>query len=303
MTIWETVHVADDQDVPDMGRSIDPHDRVEASPEAMRSMVIVSVNRGSSAFLELVEDPLAMSRSFHRFSSVRLLASVLGTLLFVLPICASLHADEAPPDPDPSRFSREIEAFEALDRASPPEQGSILFLGSSSIKLWDLDASFPEQTLVNRGFGGSQLSDVIHYADRIVTPSRPRLVFVYAGDNDIAAGKSPERVLKDFLTLSDRIRTLSPEASVVFLSIKPSLARKDDWPTMRRANTMIQEACDTVDHLHFLDVASPMLDSQGAMRPELYASDGLHLSPDGYAIWAETLAPMLNQALEAPSAR
>jgi lysophospholipase L1-like esterase len=244
-----------------------------------------------------------MTCVFHRLRSVRLVRGFLATFVWALPTFGSLRADDGPPDPDPSRFVKEIEAFERADRTSPPEPGSILFLGSSSIKLWDLDDWFPEHALVNRGFGGSQLSDVIHYADRLVTPVRPRLVFVYAGDNDIAAGKSPARVLGDFLTLADRIRTSSPEASVVFLAIKPSLARKDDWPSMRRANELVQDACETVEHLSFLDVAGPMLTAQGALRPELYVSDGLHLSREGYAIWAETLAPMLNRAVEAPSTR
>lgn len=244
-----------------------------------------------------------MMRSLLRFSSVRLASVLLGTLVGVLPTFTALQADDGPADPDPSRFAKEIEAFERADRARPPEPGSILFLGSSSIKLWDLDTWFPEQGLVNRGFGGSQLSDVIHYADRIVTPVRPRLVFVYAGDNDIAAGKSPERVRDDFLTLAARIRSRSPEASVVFLSIKPSLARKIDWPSMRQANTLIQEACNSVDHLHYLDVASPMLTDQGTMKPELYVADGLHLSHEGYAIWSKAIAPLLQKSLDPSSDR
>ncbi|WP_152049813.1 SGNH/GDSL hydrolase family protein [Tautonia marina] len=244
-----------------------------------------------------------MAHSLHPHPSVRLSRVVLGTLVWVLPTFASLRADDGPANPDPSRFAEEIEAFEQADRDSPPEPGAILFLGSSSIKLWDLDAWFPEQGLVNRGFGGSQLSDVIHYADRLVTPVRPRRVFVYAGDNDIAAGKSPERVRNDFLTLADRIRSRSPDASVVFLSIKPSLARKNDWPSMQQANTLIQEACDTVDHLHYLDVASPMLTDHGAMNPELYVADGLHLSHKGYAIWANAVAPLLSESIDPSSAR
>lgn len=244
-----------------------------------------------------------MVRTLHRLPSVRLASILLATLVGVLTTLPTLRADDGPPDPDPSRFAREIEAFERADRDSPPEPGAILFLGSSSIKLWDLDAWFPERGLVNRGFGGSQLSDVIHYADRIVTPVRPRQVFVYAGDNDIAAGKSPERVRNDFLTLADRIRSRSPDASVIFLSIKPSLARKNEWPLMRQANTLIEEVCDTVDHLHYLDVASPMLTDQGAMKPELYRADGLHLSHEGYAIWTEVIASLLAPLPNPSSAR
>ncbi|MEW4567615.1 SGNH/GDSL hydrolase family protein [Tautonia sp. JC769] len=242
-----------------------------------------------------------MARLSQRVRSVRVARGLLASIVWLLPGLAPLRAGDGPPDPAPSRFAGEIEKFERANQDDPPEPGSVLFLGSSSIKLWDLDAWFPDRGLVNRGFGGSQLSDVIHYADRLVAPVRPRLVFVYAGDNDIAAGKSPDRVLGDFLALVDRVRAASPEAKVVFLAIKPSIARKDDWPSMRRANTLVREACERGDHLAFLDVATPMLTPQGGLRPELYVADGLHLSREGYAIWAETLAPMLTQPGDGPS--
>ena len=118
-----------------------------------------------------------------------------------------------------------ISRFEEADKAQPPAPGGIVFVGGSSIRLWDLKESFPDQTLINRGFGGSQLIDSVQYADRIINKYRPRLVVVYAGDNDLAAGKSAEQVRDDYRALVAKIHTALPETKIVFLAIKPSIAR------------------------------------------------------------------------------
>jgi lysophospholipase L1-like esterase len=204
-----------------------------------------------------------------------------------------VSAIEEPMDPDPSRFSDEIQAFEEADRRARPSPGGILFLGSSSIRRWDLAESFPGLDALNRGFGGSQLSDVIALADRVIAPYGPRAIVLYAGDNDIAAGKSADRVLDDVLRLARFVRGAAPEASLVFLSIKPSPAREEHWPEMRRANALIERASESDDRLVFVDVATPMLGPGGRMRPELYVEDRLHLSEEGYATWVEALTPTL----------
>jgi lysophospholipase L1-like esterase len=202
-------------------------------------------------------------------------------------------ASQQPADPDPARFADEIRAFEASDRTTAPAPGQILFVGSSSIRRWDLEESFPGLDTLNRGFGGSQLSDVISFADRVITPYAPRAVVLYAGDNDIAAGKSADRVCDDVLRLARIVREEAPEASLIFLAIKPSLAREELWPEMKRANALIEHAFESDNRLVFADVATPMIGPGGRMEPELYVEDGLHLSAKGYEIWAKTLAPIL----------
>jgi lysophospholipase L1-like esterase len=192
-----------------------------------------------------------------------------------------VSAIEEPMDPDPSRFSDEIQAFEEADRRARPSPGGILFLGSSSIRRWDLAESFPG------------LDDLIALADRVIAPYGPRAIVLYAGDNDIAAGKSADRVLDDVLRLARFVRGAAPEASLVFLSIKPSPAREEHWPEMRRANALIERASESDDRLVFVDVATPMLGPGGRMRPELYVEDRLHLSDEGYATWVEALTPTL----------
>lgn len=219
-----------------------------------------------------------------------------SVVILALPGGDRAKGSEEPPDPDPGRFLDSIEAFEEADRDEPPEPGQILFLGSSSIRRWNLDAFFPGLDTLNRGFGGSQLSDVIHFADRVVSPYHPRVIVAYAGDNDLNAGKSPGRVARDFQTLCDRISDHAPESRILFLAIKPSIARRLLWDEIQRANDLIHQACDASDRLEFIDVASPMLDPEGEMRPSLYVDDGLHLSDEGYELWARTLAPALERS-------
>ena len=136
------------------------------------------------------------------------------------------------------RFEKEIKAYEASDEKSPPPTGAILFTGSSSIRRWtSLAADFPEHKVINRGFGGCQLSDVIYYADRIVIPYKPRLVIVAHGNNDINAGKTPQQVFADFQTLVEKIRAKLPETRIAFLSINPSLKRWAQADEQRRGES------------------------------------------------------------------
>jgi len=151
--------------------------------------------------------------------------------------------------------------------------------------------------VINRGFGGSHLADVTHYADRIVRPYAARVIVLYAGDNDIAAGLAPEQVRDDFRTFVRRIRGHGSRSPIVFLSIKPSRARWEHWPAMQRANALIARDCSGGDNLHFVDVGRVLLGSDGQPRDELYAGDRLHLSEAGYAAWTAELTPVLTRLL------
>ena len=186
-----------------------------------------------------------------------------------------------------------ISRFEEADKAQPPAPGGIVFVGGSSIRLWDLKESFPDQTLINRGFGGSQLIDSVQYADRIINKYRPRLVVVYAGDNDLAAGKSAEQVRDDYRALVAKIHAALPETKIVFLAIKPSIARAKLIEAQKKTNEMIADDIARDPRLVFLDVGTPLLDVDGKPRPELFVKDGLHLSKAGYAIWTGLVAPLL----------
>ena len=194
----------------------------------------------------------------------------------------------------PSQWEPDIQKFEAADRLSPARAGEVVFLGSSSIRMWQsLAADFPGLAVVNRGFGGSELSDAVQFADRIVVPHRPRVVVLYAGDNDLDSGKTPARVFKDFQSFVTLIHQRLPAARIVFISIKPSLARVKIMDKAREANRLIRDYIRGDDRLAYVDVFTPMLDATGQPRSELFLEDGLHMNARGYAIWRDLIRPAI----------
>lgn len=195
-----------------------------------------------------------------------------------------------------SPFEPEIRFFEETDRLSPPVPGGILFYGSSSIRLWDLSASFPDIPLVNRGFGGSKISDCIRYAPRVVFPHRPRLMVFYAGDNDTADGVTAASACAGFKTFVEIIHRELPDTRILYIAIKPSIARAKVREVQREANRLVQEFIATDSRLSYLDVFTPMLGPEGRPRGELFVADGLHLSRAGYQLWTELLRPHLAPA-------
>jgi lysophospholipase L1-like esterase len=184
-------------------------------------------------------------------------------------------------------------AFAAQDRELPPQPGGIVFVGSSSIRLWDVATSFPGQRIVNRGFGGSQIADAVRHVQVLVVGHQPRVVVFYAGDNDIAAGKSAETVAADFRTFVTRVHEALPATRIAFIGIKPSLLRWKLIEGVREANARIRDYCDSDDRLGFVDVDRLMIGWDGRPRADLLAEDGLHLSPKGYELWTILVRPFL----------
>jgi lysophospholipase L1-like esterase len=192
-------------------------------------------------------------------------------------------------DPDPARFEAEIRAFEAWDRQNSFPHTAVLFVGSSSIRMWQTAESFPDLPVINRGFGGSHASDVNHFAERIVLKYAPRMIVFYAGDNDIADGKLPQQVFDDFREFVALVRERLPETRIVYLPIKPSLARWPLWPKMQAANALAADFIRRDSQLNYVDTATPMLGANGEPRRELFLEDGLHMNAAGYRLWSEVL--------------
>ena len=190
-------------------------------------------------------------------------------------------------------FESSIQEFEAQDRMQPPRPRGVVFVGSSSIRMWkSLPADFPGVNCIPRGFGGSQLVDSVIYAHRVITPYKPRKVVVYAGDNDISAGKDAQRVLQDFRLLVESVHERVPDAEIGFVAIKPSISRWRLWPEMNRANQLVAEFAASRPCVTYLDVATPMLGPDGGQpAAELFLADGLHMTPQGYAIWTKVIRP------------
>jgi lysophospholipase L1-like esterase len=192
-----------------------------------------------------------------------------------------------------SRWEPDIRAFEKKDRERKPLPGGIVFVGSSSIRGWDVGKSFPDLPVVNRGFGGSQIADSVEFAGRIVIPYKPKTVVFYAGDNDINAGKTPQQVLSDYREFVAKVHGPLPDAKIVFIAIKPSLRRWNLVSAMREANKLIREYSESDPKLEFVDVDPPMIGADGKPRPELFVEDGLHMTAEGYRIWTALVRPLL----------
>lgn len=194
-------------------------------------------------------------------------------------------------EPDPQRWEKTIARFEAKDAAEPPAPGGVVFVGSSSIVGWNLNRWFPERGFLNRGFGGSHLSDSLYYADRIILNYQPAVVVLYAGDNDIASGKPPERIRDDFAALAEKIAQALPESKLVVVGIKPSPKRWQKIDQIRAANCYVREELARHDGWVYIDLEPTMVDAEGRPRQELYKPDMLHLNDEGYRLWTGLITP------------
>jgi lysophospholipase L1-like esterase len=192
-----------------------------------------------------------------------------------------------------AQWEKAIAAYEEQDKKNPPPKDAFLFVGSSSIRIWDLPKSFPDLPVINRGFGGSQIIDSAHFAARLVNKHQPKMVLLYAGDNDIAGGKSPDQVLADFQAFVKAVRADLPKTPIAYLCIKPSIARWKLIDKVRQANKLIEEECKKGQQLIYIDVSKGMLGDDGMPKAELFIKDGLHLGPEGYKLWTATVRPYL----------
>ena len=189
-----------------------------------------------------------------------------------------------------------IRKFEAQDKVNPPKSGGIVFAGSSSFARWEtLVDEMKPLDVINRGFGGSQYSDLNQYTKRIVIAYHPRAVVVYEGDNDLAAGssKTPESVANEARVFVQAVHAALPETWIYILFIKPSKARWNEWPKMKAANSMIRDFAGTQQRVQYIDVAADMFDAQGKLRADLFAEDGLHPTAKCYALWTSIIKPVL----------
>ena len=191
------------------------------------------------------------------------------------------------------RWEEAMRAFEKADKANPPKKGGVVFYGSSTIRRWDLEKSFPGKDYVNRGFGGSTMPDAIRYLNRVVLPLEPKTIVLYEGDNDIGRGGTGPMVFQDFKTFVEKVHAKLPQTKIVFMAIKPSLARWHLIYQMRTAILMIKEYCYGDPRLVYVDTEAPMLGPDGEPRKELYVEDGLHMTDAGYAIWNKLAAAEL----------
>jgi lysophospholipase L1-like esterase len=204
-----------------------------------------------------------------------------------------VSASSAEPNHDFAKWEPEIRAFEERDRTNPPPRGGVLFIGSSMVRLWtNLAREFPRHQVLNRGFGGSEIADATHFADRILFPYEPRTVFLRAGGNDIHAGRTPEQVFNDFKEFATSVRAKLPKAEIVYISGFPSIERWSQAEKEHVLNDMISAYVRQTPGLKYVDAWDLPLGADDKPRPELFA-DKLHLNAEGYKMLADRVRPFL----------
>ncbi len=186
-----------------------------------------------------------------------------------------------------AKWEREIAAFERSDATNPPPQGACLFIGSSGIRFWKtLAQDFPDQKVINRGFGGSEIVDSTHFADRIIFPYAPRIIFLRAGGNDLWAGKPVTEVVQDYKDFVTKVQSRLPDTEIVFISLAPSIARWKQHGNEMAVNALVQLYNQGRPHLHYINDYDMPLGRDGTPRPELYVADRLHFNAEGYKLLA-----------------
>ena len=224
--------------------------------------------------------------------TVRVATAFAAVLLIVGLVSAAVAQ---PQTIDPTRFEEDIQAFEADAKASMPPEGAILVTGSSSIRRWSsMEADLAPLTVIPRGFGGSAMADVLYFVDRLVIPYNPRAVVIYEGDNDTGRYSVPPMTIAGELKqIVQKIHTALPQTRVYVMSVKPSLARWDNWDKAQETNELYQKFVASSDLLTYIDVATPFLRADGTVMDDIFVDDGLHLNEKGTRIWASTIKAVL----------
>ena len=217
-------------------------------------------------------------------------------LLIVLSGCIVSPAKDEPAAKNPAeKWEETIKQFEQWDSKNTFPSNAVLFVGSSSIRLWPTRECFREFAVLNRGFGGSQISDVNYFAERIVLRYEPKVIVFYAGDNDVAAGKNARQVFDDYKKFIRLVSKKLPGTRIIYIGIKPSRSRWSLWPVMNEANMMIKNFSEKDGRLYYFDSATPLMSSDGKPNVEFFLKDQLHLNDKGYEVWTRQLRPIVKK--------
>jgi lysophospholipase L1-like esterase len=195
---------------------------------------------------------------------------------------------------DPARFKKEIDSLRQLVGERKPDSKLILFTGSSSIRMWNnIQEYFPDKVIINTGFGGSHMSDLLFYLDDVVIQYQPDQIFIYEGDNDVASGKKPAGIMKDTRKVVHQLNKALPSVPIILISPKPSLARWELRETYTKLNDHFESYAARHDQVNFINVWPVMLNEEGTPLKELFVEDGLHMSKAGYDLWVKEIIPYI----------
>ena len=220
-----------------------------------------------------------------------MISQILGP--FSLLLCQLVFSKT--PDPNPERYSESFQSFSSVDKDFNDQARDItLFTGSSSIRMWEsLESDFPKIPLINRGFGGAHLSDILHFYDLLFTKYRPKRIVMYCGENDLWSGKPADQVMNDFRILWSRIKKDLPSTTLIYLSCKPSPKRISKWNTYQSLNLKIKNFAQRDEKLTFVDISQTLLRPNLSFHPGLWKKDKLHLNQAGYQKWVAWISPVL----------
>ena len=236
--------------------------------------------------------------SLYRKSSILLVlvgfVAAFGPTGLAIPDVAQTPAQRSDSRSPSEKWEKDIAAFEAADKLHPPPQGAVLFIGASSIRMWKtLATDFPDQKVINRGFGGSEVADSVYFADRIVIPYKPRLIVLQAGSNDINDHKTPDQVLADFQAFVEKVRAGLPDVRIAYLGINPAPIRWAQREKQQKANQLIKAYVATGKNLDFIELWDVFLGPDGQPREDLFLKDRLHNNAAGYKIRVGVVGPHL----------
>jgi lysophospholipase L1-like esterase len=217
---------------------------------------------------------------------------IILRLIIAVILCCNILSSNGQ---DPYRFIKRIEALDSMQYKFNHDKKLAVFTGSSTILMWkDIQSYFPGTNVINNGFGGSHFSDLLHFYDKLIIKHSPDFLFIYEGDNDIAYRKKVPDIVKTAKTIINKAVKDLPDAKIIIISAKPSIARehlKDDYISL---NKRLEKLCKRYSGVVFADIWSPMTDDHGNVLKNIFLDDGLHMNNKGYQIWAEALSEFLN---------
>ncbi len=195
----------------------------------------------------------------------------------------------------PARFQKEIDQFKADTTNYAAIRDLILFTGSSTVRIWtSLDEDFQGRKVLNRGFGGSIMSELLYYADTLILPYKPSIIFIYEGDNDLGMGEEPDSILVSARKLVNRIREKLPHSVICFFSAKPSIARWNLKARFLDFNLKLKTLASGMQDVYYLDMWNPMLEADGTPKKDIFQEDGLHMNRKGYDLWRDAVTGFLH---------
>lgn len=222
---------------------------------------------------------------------------LLGTIAVFCAVLVDGEIGRAQPDPRIERWEETIAKFESIEAKEPSPKGAVLLVGGSNARRWtDVDAYLPKHRMINRGFGGARLTEVLHFADRIIFPYKPRVIVVNAGGNDLGAGASPAQIGKSASSLIDAIRAQLPNTRIFFIGlpiVKRAIGNPESKAAIEAMNDELDQLAENTEQVEFIDLVPDFSGDSVEFRPDLFVEDGIHFSPEGYRILAGLLRVQL----------